>query len=67
MSGSNVVISGTNAVVGSQYNLLTSTNIGLPLSQWAVLPTNIFSAENFSMTNPVSPGLPQSFYILRMP
>jgi len=67
MSGSNVVISGTNAVVGSQYNLLTSTNIGLPLSQWAVLPTTIFSAEDFSMTNPVSPGLPQSFYILRMP
>jgi fibronectin-binding autotransporter adhesin len=67
LSGTNLVISGTNGMAGEPYNLLTTTNLTLPLSQWTVLPTNTFSSGNFSITNPVDPGTPRNFYILRTP
>jgi len=65
--GTSLVINGTNGVTGQQYNVLTTTNLALPLANWTVLPTNTFSAGNFSITNTVNPGAPQSFYILRVP
>jgi fibronectin-binding autotransporter adhesin len=67
LTGTNLVINGTNGLGGEQYNLLTTTNLALPLTSWTVLPTNTFSSANFSLTNGVNPGAPQSFYILRVP
>jgi len=65
--GTNLIISGTNGLAGEQYNVLTSTNVALPLSQWTTLPTNTFGGGNFSITNLVSPNAPHNFYILRVP
>ena len=67
ITGGNVVVSGTNGSPGVQYNLLTSTNVAIPLSLWTVLTTNTFSSSNFSVTNPVNPAIPQSFYTIRVP
>ncbi|MDR3458888.1 MAG: autotransporter-associated beta strand repeat-containing protein [Verrucomicrobiae bacterium] len=66
-SGSNLVINGTNSLAGEQYNVLTTTNLMLPLANWTVLPTNTFSAGTFSITNTVSPGAPQGYYLIRVP
>ena len=67
LSGSSLVINGTNGMAGEQYNVLMTTNLALSLSNWTVLPTNTFSAGTFSITNTVNPAAPQSFYILRVP
>ncbi len=67
LSGTNIIISGTNGQAGAQYNLLSSTNLTTPLSQWTVLPTNTFPAAYFSITNPVTSGASQSFYRIRVP
>jgi hypothetical protein len=67
LSGTSLVITGTNAPSGNQYNILTSTNLLLPLSQWTVLPTNTFGGSSFSITNTVNPLFPRSFYLIRMP
>ena len=67
LSGTGLVISGTNGLAGEQYNVLTSTNLTLPLSQWTVLPTNTFSGDGFSITNAVYPNAPKNFYLLRVP
>jgi fibronectin-binding autotransporter adhesin len=67
LSGTSLVLTGTNGQAGEQYNVLTTTNLALPLSQWTVLSTNTFSAGNFSITNSLNPNTPQSFYILRVP
>jgi hypothetical protein len=67
VSGTNVIIVGTNGLAGVPYNVLTSTNLVLPLGDWTVLPTNTFGASTFSITNPVNPSAPQSFYLLRVP
>jgi fibronectin-binding autotransporter adhesin len=67
LSGTSLVISGTNGVAGEQYHLLTSTNVALPLGQWTVLPANTFNDSNFSITNTVNPSARQNYYILRVP
>ncbi len=67
LTGTSLVINGTNGLAGESYNVLTTTNLALPLANWTVLPTNTFTAGNFSLTNTVNPGAAQSFYILRVP
>ena len=67
LSGTSLVISGTNGMLNEQYNVLTSTNLALPLGQWTVLPTNTFNGAGFSITNTVNPNAAQNFYILRVP
>jgi hypothetical protein len=64
ISGGNVVISGTNAVPGQTYNVLTSTN--LASGQWTPISTNTFSSSVFSITNPVNGNAPESFYRMKI-
>jgi hypothetical protein len=62
-----VVISATNGVAGGTYNVLSSTNVALPLSQWIPLATNQLSASGafaFTLTNATSLA-PYQFFILR--
>ena len=65
--GTNIVINGTNGVNGEQYHLLTTTNLALPVASWTVLPAGAFNGTSFSITNGVTTGAAQSFYILRVP
>jgi len=68
VSGTNVVISGTNGSAGANYAVLTATNVALPLSNWVSLVTNQFdSSGNFSFTNPIVPGEPQRYFRIRTP
>jgi autotransporter-associated beta strand protein len=67
ISGSNLVISGTNGVPGWPYLVLSSTNLTMPLSGWTINATNAFdSGGNTTFTNPMDPSAPQSFYLLRL-
>ncbi len=65
--GTNIVINGTNGVNGEQYHLLTTTNLTLPVTSWTVFPASTLNGASFSITNGVTPGAAQSFYILRVP
>lgn len=67
LSGTTLVISGTNGTAGLQFTELTSTNLALPLNLWTPVVTNIFTGNSFNITNPVSPGKPQAFYLLQVP
>jgi T5SS/PEP-CTERM-associated repeat protein len=68
LSGTNVIISGTNGTVGADYTVLTATNVALPLSNWVSIVTNQFNAGGgFSFTNGIPPGEPQRFFLLRTP
>jgi fibronectin-binding autotransporter adhesin len=62
----NIVIHGTNNNVPNNtmhYEVLASTNLAVPLSNWTVLATNLsYTAEGtFDYTNPIVPGTPQQF------
>jgi autotransporter-associated beta strand protein len=67
LTSSNLVMSGTNGTAGGSYHLLSTTNVALPLNQWAVIATNTFNAANFTITNVVDPTARRNFYILRVP
>jgi autotransporter-associated beta strand protein len=68
LNGTSLVFSGTNGTVGATYYVLTSTNLILPLSSWTPIFTNTFiTGGAFSVTNAISPSVPQRFYILILP
>ena len=65
LSGTNLIISGTNGAPGKNYFVLTSANLTLPATSWGRLATNPFDgAGNFKFTNGVDPGRPGLFYLL---
>lgn len=67
LSGTNVMISGTNGQAGAAYYLLSSTNLTLPLNQWTAVATNVPSVAGpytFTATNAVFPGVQQQFFML---
>jgi hypothetical protein len=66
LSGSDLIISGTNGTAGRQFALLTSTNISLPFGEWTPIMTNSFSGTTFSISNAVPSGAPEHFYILEL-
>jgi hypothetical protein len=61
----NVVITGTNALAGATYYLLTSTNVAAPFKLWQTVATNVIGSGTFTFigTNVISPNR-QAFYIL---
>lgn len=68
LSGTNIVLTGSGGTVGANYYVLTSTNLALPLTNWTFIATNQFiTGGNFTLTNPVDPTAPSSFYILQVP
>ena len=68
LSGTNLIVRGSNGWPGQNYYLLTSTNLALPLSQWKSVVTNPFDpAGNFNLTNPLNPTAAKLFYLLQLP
>jgi autotransporter-associated beta strand protein len=66
-SGNNFIFSGSNGVQNWTYYLLASTNLALPLTNWTAIATNTFdSGGNFNLTNPLTPNVPQAFYLLKL-
>jgi autotransporter-associated beta strand protein len=62
-----LVMSGSGGNSNATYYLLGSTNIATPVSNWTRLLTNHFDGSgNFSLTNPIDPNTPQSFYLLQL-
>ena len=69
LSGTELVVSGTNGLASATYCVLTSTNLALPMSQWTNLATNILGTNgNFTFTipNAVKPGEPKRFFALHL-
>ena len=68
LSGTNVILTGTNGTPGANYAILTATNVTLSLSNWASLATNQFTAGGgFTFTNGITPGEPQRYFRIRTP
>ena len=69
MSAGNIIISGTNnSGPGGGYQVLTSTNLTVPLTSWTVLTNGTFDGNgNFSVTNSIGTTNSRQFYILQVP
>jgi hypothetical protein len=67
LTGSSLVIKGTNNSPSGPWHLLGSSDVSLPLASWAVVTNGAFDANGTcSITNPLGPVALQ-FYILRVP
>ena len=67
-SGSFIVSGTNNSGPGGTYHVVTSTNVVLPLTNWAVLTNGSFDNKgNFSFTNPIAATNARLFYRLRVP
>jgi autotransporter-associated beta strand protein len=67
LSGGSIVMSGSNGSPGTNFYVLATTNVTLPLSNWNRLATGSFDLNgNFLFTNDPA-GLPQQYYILQLP
>ena len=68
LSGTNLIFNGTGGSPGSNYVMLASTNVTIPLTNWLALTTNTFDGSGqFRYTNNVSPAKPQQFFIFKSP
>jgi uncharacterized repeat protein (TIGR03803 family) len=69
LSGTNLIVNGANGFSGASYYVLNSTNLALPLSQWARVATNTLNtsgAFTIVLTNPMSPLTPKQYYDLQL-
>jgi autotransporter-associated beta strand protein len=65
-SSSGFMLTGTGGVAQADYYLLGTTNLASPLSNWTRLLTNQFDQNgNFNFTNPITPNLPQGYYLIQ--
>ena len=65
LSGSNLIISGTNATgtAGGTYYVRATNNVALPMASWPRISTNTYGVGGaFSVTNQILPGVPVNFY-----
>jgi len=66
-NGTSLIFRGSNGVPGWPYDVLVSTNMSLPLSDWTPVATNTFDANGgFNFTNSVEANVLQQFYLLRL-
>jgi autotransporter-associated beta strand protein len=65
--GTNLVVHGTGGTPSGSFEVLTSPEVALPLSQWTVATTGQFDASgNFSFTVPIDPKQARRFYAVKM-
>ena len=68
LSGTNLILTGTNGSPTQTYYLLASSNLSQSLTNWPRVTTSLFdSSGNFAVTNPLSPGFTQRFYRIQVP
>jgi hypothetical protein len=68
LSGTNLIFNGIGGSPGSNYIILTSTNLTLLLANWPALTTNTFDGSGqFRYTNHVNPINPRQFFIFKLP
>jgi hypothetical protein len=68
LSGTNLMFNGIGGSPGSNYVVLASTNLTVPLTNWLALTTNTFDGSGqFRYTNHVNPAKPQQFFIFKLP
>ena len=61
--GSNVILSVAGGSPGNSWDLLSTTNVVLPLINWSVIDSGLFSGSgSLNVTNGINPAEPSRFY-----
>jgi hypothetical protein len=66
LTGGNFSFSGTGGTPNWNYDVLTTTNLALPVSDWSNASSGQFDPTgNFNVVIPINPVSAQQFYLLR--
>jgi hypothetical protein len=66
ISGGNLVLAGKGGTPSAGFSWLTTTNVGLPLSEWTTNSTGTFDGGgNFSSSIPIDHSEPAQFFLLK--
>jgi hypothetical protein len=66
LSNGTITLNAINGAPNGPVNVLTSTNLALPLSSWTTVTSTTFDGNgNLNLPITVNSALPQSFYILQ--
>ena len=66
ISGNNLILSGTSGTPNGSFNILSTTNLTLPVASWPVFLTGTFDVNgDFNVTNPIDPNAPQEFFLIQ--
>jgi hypothetical protein len=67
-AGGNITLTGSGGAANGSYHVLTTTNLVVPLGNWAVVTNGSFDGSgNFTITFPVTVSDHQQFYAIRSP
>jgi alpha-tubulin suppressor-like RCC1 family protein len=68
LSGTNLIVHGTNELTSGSIWVLASTNLALPVNQWTSIWTNPMPSGAFNLTvsNAVNATIPQRFFRLQL-
>jgi hypothetical protein len=67
-SGTNLVLSGAGGAAGGTFRVLSTTNIIVPLANWTNQFNGTFDGSgHFSVTNVITPAVPQRYFIMQAP
>ena len=58
------LLSGGGGMPDRQFYVLASTNLALPRASWTPIATNTYPSGVFYLTNAITPGVSQRFYLL---
>jgi len=68
LSGTSLVLNATGGTPGAPVNVLTTTNLALPLAQWTTNSTTAFDANgnlvNYTISGALNAGVPRQFFRL---
>jgi fibronectin-binding autotransporter adhesin len=68
LSGSDLVLSGSAGMPNSTFNVLSSSNMAVPVMEWVSVASGTFDANgNFTLSIPVEVSAPARFFVLRFP
>ena len=68
LSGTNLIFRITDGSLGAAYDVLTSTNLTTPLTNWTTLRSGTFDwLGKATLTNGITPGEPGRFFRIRIP
>lgn len=66
LAGGAITLNAINGATNGPVNVLTTTNLALPLSSWTTVTTTTFDGSgNLSLPITVDPALPQSYFLLQ--
>ena len=66
ITGGNLIFSVTGGPDNGSFSVLTATNLTTPLTNWVVLTTTNFdNTGSFTVTNPITHGVPAQFYLIK--